>query len=82
MTEPDLLSREINALKVLQRDAWRALASPNLTAFDRREIRNRIRQGEAELRDSLAMMSEHLRFLPRPVDTVGDSPAKPEFRFL
>ena len=36
MTEPDVLSRDIDALKALQRDAWRELASPSLTMFDRR----------------------------------------------
>ena len=49
MTEPDDLGREINALKALQRDAWRELASPTLTIFDRREIRNRVKQSEPEL---------------------------------
>ncbi|MGB9117010.1 hypothetical protein [Bradyrhizobium sp.] len=82
MTEPDVLSRDIDALKALQRDAWRELASPSLTVFDRREIRNRIRQSETELRDNLKMMSERLRFRPRPVEVVGDSLAKLDFRFL
>ena len=82
MTEPDVLSRDIDALKALQRDAWRELASPSLTIFDRREIRNRIRQSEVELRDYLQMMSERLRFRPRPVEIVDDSLAKLEFRLL
>src|ERR1700732_3495065 len=58
MTEPDVLSRDIDALKDQQRDACRELASPSLTVFDRREIRNRIRQSETELRTYLIMMSE------------------------
>ena len=82
MTEPDDLGREINALKVLQRDAWRELASPGLTSFDRREIRNRVRQSEPELRTRLKMMSERLRFRPRPVEEVGDSLANIDFRLL
>lgn len=82
MTEPDVLSRDIDALKALQRDAWRELASPSLTTFDRREIRNRIRQSEIELRGNLQMMSERLRFRPRPVEIVEDSFAKLEFRLL
>ncbi len=82
MTEPDVLSRDIDALKALQRDAWQALASPSLTTFDRREIRNRIRHSEIELRENLKMMSERLRFRPRPVEIVGDSLAKLDFRFL
>ena len=82
MTEPDVLSRDIDALKAMQRDGWRELASPALTMFDRREIRNRIRQSEIELRNYLKMMSERLRFRPRPVEVVGDSVPKLDFRFL
>jgi hypothetical protein len=82
MTEPDVLSRDIDALKALQRDAWRELASPSLTTFDRREIRNRIRHSEVELRAHLNMMSERLRFRPRPAEVVGNSLAKLNFRIL
>jgi hypothetical protein len=82
MTEPDVLGRDIDALKALQRDAWRELASPSLTTFERREIRNRIRQSEVELRENLNTMSEHLRFRPRPVEVVEDSLAKLNFRLL
>jgi hypothetical protein len=82
MIEPDVLSRDIDSLKVLQRDAWRELAGPSLTIFDRREIRNRIRQGEVELRSHLTTMSERLRFQPRPVELVGDSLANLNFRLL
>ena len=76
------MSREINALKEQQRDAWRELASPSLTVFDRREIRNRVKHSEVELRTYLKMMSERLRFRPRPVEEVGDSLANLNFRLL
>src|SRR5882724_12428303 len=82
MTEPDVLSRDIDALKELQREAWRELAGPSLTTFDRREIRNRTRQSEVELRTYLIMMSERLCFRPRPVEVVRDSLASLEFRLL
>jgi hypothetical protein len=82
MTEPDVLSRDIDALKALQRDAWRELASPSLTMFDRREIRNRIRQSETELRNNLKMMSERLRYRQRPMEVVGDILPRLDFRFL
>lgn len=82
MTEPDDLTSEITALKALQRDAWRELASPSLTIFDRREIRNRVRQSESELRTYLKMMSERLRFRPRPVEEVGNCLANIDFRLL
>ena len=82
MTEPDVLVRDIEAQKAVQRQAWRELASPAITTFDRREIRNRIRQSEAELRVSLQRMSERLRYRPRPAEEVGDSLANINFRIL
>lgn len=82
MIELDVLSCEIDTLMAEQRDGWRELASPALTAFDRREIRNRIRQGEVELRDHLRVRTERLRFHPRPVEVVPDCLANIEFRIL
>jgi hypothetical protein len=82
MIEPDVLSREIDALKSQQRDAWRELSSPGLTVFDRREIRNRIRQSELDLRDYLTTRTERLRFRPRPVEAIGNSLANINFRIL
>ncbi len=83
MTEPDILSRNIHTLKEQQRQAWHQLSDPALTAFERRETRNHIRQTGAELRSCLAMMSERTRFRGRPEEEqVADTPAKFEFRLL
>ena len=82
MTEPDVLNRKIHELKEWQRVAWQRVADPMLTAFERREIRNHIRDGEAELRQCLAMMSERLRFRPRTVEDVGGNLTKLNFRLL
>ncbi len=82
MIDLDILSGEIDALMAQQSDAWRELASPNLTSFERREIRNRIRQGEVELRDHLNVRTERLRTHPRPVEIVPDCLANIEFRIL
>jgi hypothetical protein len=83
MTEPDVLRRNIEALKELQRKAWFQLADPALTTFERRETRNQIKQTAAELRSHLAMMSERTRFRPRPVEEhAADSLGKLEFRLL
>ena len=76
------LNGEIEALMAEQREAWRELARPTLTAFDRREFRNRIRQGEIELRDHLKVRTDRLRFRPRPVETPTDSLANIEFRLF
>jgi hypothetical protein len=82
MIEPDILASDIESHKARQREAWRELAGPSLTTFDRREIRNRIRQSEAELRLSLQIMSEHLRFHPKPAQEIGDCLANISFRIL
>jgi hypothetical protein len=82
MIETDVLSNEITALMAQQRDAWRELASPELTQFDRRELRNRIRQSEVELRDFLKMRGERLRFRPRRVEEPTDSLSNIGFRLF
>lgn len=82
MIETDVLSHEITFRLAQQREAWRELAKPELTQFDRREIRNRIRQGEVELRDFLKMRTERLRFRPRVVEPAIDSLATINFRLF
>jgi hypothetical protein len=81
MTEPDILGRKIHELKDWQTLAWRRIADPLVTAFERREIRNHIKESDEELRRCLAMMSDRLRFRVCRVD-VGDSLAKLKFRLL
>jgi hypothetical protein len=81
MTDPDVLNRDIHALKALQRVAWSQLADPSLTTFDRREIRNRIRQSEADLRTYLKMRSERARFPGLPAENASRR-AHPTFRLL
>jgi len=82
MTEPDILSRKIRELKEWQRVAWRRVADPLLTAFERREIRNHIKDSDEELRLYLGMMPKRLRFQARTVEDVGDSFARLNFRLL
>ena len=62
--------------------AWRRIADPISTAFERREVRNHIKESDEELRYYLGMMSERLRFQARAVEDVGDSFAKIKFRLL
>ena len=82
MTEPDILSRKIKELTEWQRVAWRRVADPSVTQFERREIRNHIKESDGELRRYLAMMSDRLRFQARAVEDVGDSLVKINFRLL
>jgi hypothetical protein len=78
MTEPDILIWKIDELKEWQRVAWRRIASPLVTAFERREIRNQIKQSDEGLRGCLAMMSERLRLRSRPVKDAAESLALPQ----
>lgn len=82
MTEPDILSRKINELMEWQRVAWRRVADPSVTQFERREIRNHIKESNEELRCYLGIVSERLRLQARTVEDVGDSLAKIKFRLL
>jgi len=50
MTELEILTRNVHGLKELLRVAWRDLANPLLTLFERRETRNQIKHCSAELR--------------------------------
>ena len=82
MTEPDILGRKIHELKDWQTAAWRRVADPLLTAFERREIRNHIKESNVELRRCLGIMSDRLRFQTSPVENIGDSLANLKFRVL
>jgi hypothetical protein len=82
MTEPDILSRKIHELKDWQTVAWRRVADPLLTAFERREIRNHIKESNGEMRRYLGMMSDRFRFQARAVEDVGDSLASLKFPLL
>ena len=82
MTEPDILSRKIKELTEWQRVAWRRVADPTVTQFERREIRNHIKESDEHLRYYLGMVSDRLRRQARTVEDVGDSLAKIKFRLL
>jgi hypothetical protein len=82
MVESDILSLKIRELMDWQTVAWRRVADPLVTAFERREIRNHMRESDAELRRYLGMMSDRLRFQARAAEQVGDSLANLKFRLL
>jgi hypothetical protein len=82
MTEPDILNRKIHDLKEWQRVAWRRIADRSVTQFERREIRNHIKESDESLRHYLRMMSEHLEHTARTAKDVGDGLANIQFRIL
>ena len=61
MTEPDNLSIKIRELMDWQTVAWRRVADPDVTMFERREIRNHVKTCNDELRRCLAMKAERFR---------------------
>jgi hypothetical protein len=65
MTEPNFLSRKVEELKEWQRVAWRRIADPSVTEFERREIRNHIKESDELLRYYLVMVSERHRLQSR-----------------
>jgi hypothetical protein len=82
MTDADALDRKIYELKEIQRIAWRQLADPSLTTFERREVRNQIRLSNNELRQYLEMVSERLRFRMPSAEEIASELKRPNLRLL
>jgi hypothetical protein len=82
MTDANVLDCKIYELKEVQRVAWRQLADPSLTTFERREARNQIRLSNSELRQYLQMMSERLRFRVLSAEEVAGGFGRPNLRLL
>ena len=55
------LEEDVRALKAEIRAAWRRLADPALTSFDRRETRNYMKQAESALSAGLKHIAERAR---------------------
>jgi len=84
MTELQILARNTQALKELLRVAWRDLANPMLTPFERREARNQINQYAADLRHHLALMEAERQRLREQSSARSESRGfeMPNFRIL
>jgi len=82
MSEPDILDNKIRELKEWQRVAWRRIADRSVTPFERREIRNHIKESDEALRHYLQLTSEHLQREVRTVENTDDSLANIDFRIL
>ena len=57
MSEPEILEN-ISTLQRWLAAAWRRLGDPALTAFDKRELRNQMKQADTALRKCLALATE------------------------
>lgn len=49
----DSLDQDVQALKEWLRSAWRYLAEPSITRFERQELRNYMKEADAALRAGL-----------------------------
>ncbi|MBR0895189.1 hypothetical protein JQ616_09550 [Bradyrhizobium tropiciagri] len=78
MTQPDGLDQNIRELQEWLRNAWQQLADPSLTAFSRRELRNQMKQCNADLRVQLQAASKRLS---EPLPS-GRTFTRPELRIL
>lgn len=78
----DTLDHDVHALKEWLRVAWCYLAEPSLTRFERQEIRNQMRQSDAELRACLERVAARDRAQRQSGGAPGRSVQRPEFRIL
>jgi len=81
MSEPEILDH-IHTLQRWLAAAWRRLGDPALTTFEKRELRNQMKQADGALRKCLALATE-LKSAPKGGGKAdGRSFAKPELKFL
>ena len=81
MTEREI-QQHIVTLQSWLAVAWRRLSDPAMTTFEKRELRNQMKQADVALRQCLALSSE-LKSAPKPpASAVGRTIAKPDLRFL
>jgi hypothetical protein len=78
MNQPELLDSDIRALQQLLGAVWKQLADPSLTPFERRELRNQMKQYSADLRAQLEKAARQ----QAPVTDSGPIFSKPELRIL
>jgi hypothetical protein len=78
----DTLERDVQALKEWLRQAWRYLAEPTLTRFERQEVRNQIKQTDAELKICLQRLAARNRARVTAYGGSGGAAPRPDFRIL
>jgi hypothetical protein len=75
------LDRDVSILKVWLCDAWQRISDPAITAYERREIRNYMKEAEAALRSGLKRMADRER-ARRNTERASVANGRPEFRIL
>ena len=75
----DIRDRDIRALQEWLRTAWRQLSDHSLTTFDRRELRNQMKQCSADLKAHLERLEAQQTAPGRDANRVF---TRPELRIL
>jgi hypothetical protein len=75
----DDLDHDVSILKIWLRDAWRRISDSTITAYERREIRNYMKEAEAALRSGLRRIADREK-ATRARERTTDF--RPEFRIL
>jgi len=77
----ETLDLDVHALKEWVRGAWHQLADPSLTPFDRREIRNYMKEAEIALRAGLRRILQREK-ARRETERVSSTHRQLDFRIL
>ena len=78
----DTLERDVQALKDWLRQAWTYLAHPSLTRYERQEIRNQIKQTDAELKRCLQLIAAQNQARRKVAPPPAQAMPRPDFRIL
>lgn len=85
MTEPEI-QQHIATLQRWLSGAWHRLGDPALTVFDKRELRNQMKQADVALRRCLALSVELKSARKGAAESSGAAAvrayARPDLRFL
>jgi hypothetical protein len=81
MSENLNLDHDVPALKEFLQGAWRFLADPSSTRFDRREIRNRMREADVALRMGLKSIASREK-ARRDTERAKAAGSRLDFRIL
>lgn len=75
------LNQDVCALKEWLRSAWKRISDPSITAYERQEIRNYMKEAEVALRFGLKRVADQEAAVREAEKAIPTSP-RPEFRIL
>lgn len=81
LTMASTLDEDVRDLKNWMRTAWRRLADPALTSFDRRETRNYMKEAELALAAGLKRVEDRER-ARRDAEVARDTKKRLDFRII